>query len=80
MPYLSLQRALKGEAKSRDGSICTEKPSEIWGTDATWPQTVEEGTVWVFAAVEPVKHGVRKLFNPAFMAPASFHLVAQGRT
>ena len=49
---LSPQRAPKGEAKSHDGSICTEKPNEIWGTDATLAQTVEEGTVWVFAAIE----------------------------
>lgn len=49
---LSPQRAPKGEAKAHDGSICTEKPNELWGTDATLAQTVEEGTVWIFAAVE----------------------------
>jgi transposase InsO family protein len=49
---LSPQRMPKGEAKAHDGSICAEKPNEIWGTDAILAQTVEEGTVWVFAAVE----------------------------
>jgi transposase InsO family protein len=49
---LSPQRAPKGEPKAHDGTITTEQPNEIWGTDATVTQTVEEGTVWVFAAVE----------------------------
>ena len=49
---LSPQRAPKGEAKAHDGAICTEKPNELWGTDATLAQTVEEGTVWIFGAVE----------------------------
>jgi transposase InsO family protein len=82
---LSPQRAPKGETKTHDGSICTEKPNEIWGTDGTLAQTVEEGTVWIFAAVEhwnaecvgihvakegnrfaamePVKQGLRKHFG-----------------
>lgn len=49
---LSPQRAPKGETKTHDGTICTEKPNELWGTDGTLAQTVEEGTVWIFAAVE----------------------------
>ncbi len=49
---LSPQRTLKGEEKKHDGTICTERPNELWGTDGTTAQTVEEGTVWIFAAVE----------------------------
>lgn len=49
---LSPQRAPKGEAKVHDGRITTDKPNELWGTDATLAQTVEDGTVWIFAAVE----------------------------
>lgn len=49
---LSPQRAPKGDAKTHDGTICTEKPNELWGTDGTQVQTVAEGTVWIFAAIE----------------------------
>lgn len=49
---LSPNRAPKGEAKTHDGSITTNKPLEMWGTDATTAQVVKEGTVWIFGAVE----------------------------
>jgi transposase InsO family protein len=49
---LSPQRAPKGEAKTHDGSITTDKPLEMWGTDGTTTQVVKEGTVWIFATVE----------------------------
>lgn len=49
---LSPQRVPSGEAKIHDGSIITDKPLEMWGTDGTTAQVVEEGTVWIFAAVE----------------------------
>lgn len=49
---LSPQRAPKGEAKAHDGTITTKRPNEIWGTDATTAQTVEDGTVWIFGCVE----------------------------
>ena len=49
---LSPQRAPKGEAKTHDGTICTEKPNELWGTDGTTAQVVAEGTVWIFGAIE----------------------------
>lgn len=49
---LSPQRAPKGEAKAHDGHIITERPNEMWGTDGTTVQVVEEGTVWIFATVE----------------------------
>lgn len=49
---LSPQRAPKGEPKTHDGTVCTEKPNELWGTDGTTVQVVEEGTVWIFACLE----------------------------
>lgn len=49
---LSPQRAPRGEAKTHDGTITTEKPLEMWGTDGTTVQVVEEGTVWIFGAIE----------------------------
>jgi hypothetical protein len=49
---LSSNRAPKGEPKAHDGSISTDKPLEMWGTDGTLAQTVREGTVWIFGAVE----------------------------
>lgn len=35
-----------------DGKIITDRPDEMWGTDATQVFTLEEGNVWVFAAVD----------------------------
>ena len=35
-----------------DGTIITEAPDQMWGTDATSIHTLEEGTVTVFAAVD----------------------------
>lgn len=49
---LSPLRAPQGEPKTHDGTICTDQPLEMWGTDGTLTQTVEEGTVWIFAAIE----------------------------
>ena len=49
---LSPQRAPQGEPTKHDGTISTDKPLEMWGTDGTTTQVVEEGTVWIFGAVE----------------------------
>lgn len=49
---LSPLRAPKGEPKVHDGTIITDRPLEMWGTDGTMVQVVKEGTVWIFAAVE----------------------------
>lgn len=49
---LSPNRAPKGEVKAHDGTITTDKPLEMWGTDGTMAQVVKEGTVWIFGAVE----------------------------
>jgi len=39
-------------ANDHDGTILTEAPDVMWGTDATLVQTAEEGWVWVFAAID----------------------------
>jgi transposase InsO family protein len=49
---LSPNRAPKGEPNTHDGTITTTKPLEMWGTDGTLAQTVKEGTVWIFGAIE----------------------------
>ena len=49
---LSPQRAAQGEPNTHDGTILTTQPLEMWGTDGTTTQVVEEGTVWIFGAVE----------------------------
>ncbi len=38
--------------KAHDGTIITEKPDVMWGTDATTTVTVEEGTAFVFIGVD----------------------------
>lgn len=38
--------------RSHDGRITTDRPNEMWGTDATGTQTVDEGQVTVFVAVD----------------------------
>ncbi|MEX3583634.1 MAG: hypothetical protein VB137_15735 [Burkholderia sp.] len=36
---------------AHDGRMTTNRPNEMWGTDGTKVQTVDEGLVWIFAAV-----------------------------
>jgi transposase InsO family protein len=43
---------LSVSANDHDGTILTEAPDVLWGTDATLMQTFEEGRVWVFAAID----------------------------
>lgn len=38
--------------KNHDGTIHTERPNEMWGTDLTFTTTEEDGSVAVFIAVE----------------------------
>src|SRR5262249_10245102 len=38
--------------KAHDGTIITEVPNEMWGTDATTTLTTAEGQVFVFVAVD----------------------------
>ena len=35
-----------------DGTIVTDAPNLMWGTDGTRILTVEDGWVWVFTAIE----------------------------
>lgn len=49
---LSPYRGRQGEPIAHDGTITTQAPNMMWGTDGTKVFTIEEGWVWVFAAVE----------------------------
>lgn len=49
---LSPHRQPQGTSKLHDGSITTDRPNEIWGTDGIRIETVDEGWVWVFSAVD----------------------------
>ena len=40
------------ERRVHDGTITTEKPDQMWGTDLTQTLTVEEGTASVFVAID----------------------------
>ena len=43
--------------KSHEGTIGTDRPNEIWGTDLTFTMTEEDGPVAVFVAVEHFNSG-----------------------
>jgi transposase InsO family protein len=49
---LSPHRRPQGEPVLHDGSIITDRPNEMWGTDGIRLETVDDGWVWVFAAVD----------------------------
>jgi putative transposase len=49
---LSPYRRPQGIPRLHSGEIITEKPGAMWGTDATRVFTIEDGYVWIFAAVE----------------------------
>ena len=49
---LSPMRTPQGEPNLHDGTIITDKPNEMWGTDAIKINTVDNGMVWGFFAVE----------------------------
>jgi transposase InsO family protein len=49
---LSPFRVPRGQANTHDGTICTDRPDEMWGTDGTKVMTVEEGNVWIFAVID----------------------------
>jgi putative transposase len=49
---LSPHRRPQGVPVLHDGSIITDRPNEMWGTDGIRIETVDEGWVWVFAAVD----------------------------
>lgn len=45
-------RVRQGKGASHDGTITTDAPDLVWGTDGTRVQTAEEGMCWVFTAVD----------------------------
>jgi len=49
---LSPHRGRQGTPEAHDGTITTAAPNLMWGTDGAKVFTVDEGWVWVFAAVE----------------------------
>jgi putative transposase len=49
---LSPHRRPQGNPVVHDGSLQTHRPNEMWGTDGIRIETVDEGWVWVFAAVD----------------------------
>lgn len=49
---LSPHRRPQGVPTLHTGTIITDRPNEMWGTDGLRIETVEEGWVWVFSAVD----------------------------
>ena len=49
---LSPYRGRQGAPLAHEGTITTEAPNLMWGTDATKVITLDDGWVWVFSAVE----------------------------
>ncbi|MBL8432295.1 MAG: IS3 family transposase [Dechloromonas sp.] len=49
---LSPHRRPQGAPVRHDGTITTERPNAMWGTDGIRIETVDEGWVWVFSAVD----------------------------
>src|SRR6059058_1378222 len=49
---LSAHRRPPRPANDHDGTILTEAPDVLWGTDASMVQTIEDGRVWIFAALD----------------------------
>ena len=49
---LSPHRKPQGEPNLHDGRITTDTPNEMWGTDGVRIQTVDDGMVWIFSAVD----------------------------
>ena len=49
---LSPHRVRQGAAKKHDGTIMTDAPNDMWGTDGTKVFTVNDGWVWVFCVIE----------------------------
>jgi transposase InsO family protein len=49
---LSPHRSRKGEGKAHEGTIITDEPNVMWGTDGAKVFTLDDGWVWVFSTVE----------------------------
>ncbi|MEX3583685.1 MAG: IS3 family transposase [Burkholderia sp.] len=49
---LSPHRQPQKPPNAHDARMTTDRPNEMWGTDGAKVQTVDEGLVWIFAAVD----------------------------
>jgi putative transposase len=49
---LSPHRSRQGEKKVHNGTIITDEPNVMWGTDGAKVFTLDDGWVWTFATVE----------------------------
>ncbi|MEX3582805.1 MAG: IS3 family transposase [Burkholderia sp.] len=49
---LSPHRQPQKPPNAHDGRMTTDRPNEMWGADGAKVQTVDEGLVWIFAAVD----------------------------
>ena len=49
---LSPHRARRRDARSHDGTIITDAPNVMWGTDGVRVFTLEDGWGWIFPAVD----------------------------
>lgn len=49
---LSPHRRPQRTPNLHDGTIATDQPNQMWGTDGIRIETVDEGWVWVFSAVD----------------------------
>jgi transposase InsO family protein len=49
---LSPHRRPQGKRDPHEGTITTERPDLMWGTDGIRVETVEDGWVWTFSAVD----------------------------
>lgn len=49
---LSPHRVPQGEPIAHDGTITTDAPDQMWATDGAQVETIDEGRVWVFVAVD----------------------------
>ena len=50
---LSPHRRPQSEPVIPDGSIQTDRPNKMWGTDGIRIEPIDEGWVWVLSAVDP---------------------------
>ena len=49
---LSPHRGRQGAAQAHDGTVITQASNVMWGTDGVRVFTLDDGWVWIFAAVE----------------------------
>ena len=49
---LSPHRRPQGAPDLHDGTITTDRPNDLWGTDGIRIETADEGWVWVFSAID----------------------------